>query len=873
MSTDAVIMSHPRLPFKGLKPFEERDWTIFFGRNAEISIIASNLKGSRLTVFYGPSGVGKSSVLRAGVGHEIEETIRFNCEEIGKPGYAFAYVNQWLGDPVAAVKYAVRQAVASVPNPDGDVSWMSRQFNPGPLVNQGDVEAEPAGLVDALAFWSKRLDVTILIVLDQFEEYFLYHPDEEAIGTFATEFPLAVNRRDLKVQFLISLRVDALARLDRFKDSMPDLFGNLLALPPLRRAGARDAIYRPIGAINANRSEADRVAIEPALVEEVLTQVRVGAVALATTGRGGIEREAAAPDAEDTPIETSYLQLVMDRLWDEEQRRGSRMLRATTFTELGGAEGIVRTHFAETIEKLNDAERAVVQDVLRYLVTPGGSKIAQEPGSLAGWTGHPPEEVEGVLTKLAAQEGRILRRVESPIPGHEPAFEIFHDVLARVVLSHVEALKVEERRLRAEAEKKETERRLKEQQEANQRQLEANRRLRHLAFALFSLLVMMVLAVILAAYQSIRAHQQAEIAKDATSKAEEQTRIAQAASKEARDAKAQALFEKEKAETQAEIARNEARRARIINAQRLAAHSSGLRSNFPQQSLLLAVEAIRSTRDREEPIAVAAEEALHEALGSIGGRPLSAPSSPVYRLIAAPDGRIITGHSDGTARVWDLKNPTALPLLLRGHEDTIYALAFAPDGRLATGSFDATARVWDLEHPTAQPLVLRGHEDTIYALAFAPDGRLITGSRDGTARVWDLEHPTAQPLVLRGHVAAIYALAFAPDGRLITGSRDGTARVWDLKNPTAQPLVLRGYKAAIYALAFAPDGRLAAGSRDEIARVWDLNPDRLMKLAQQVGGRNLSQKEWEQFFGQEPYRQTFPDLPHGEGVTRSGDRP
>ena len=80
-----------------------------------------------------------------------------------------------------------------------------------------------------------------LIVLDQFEEYFLYHPDEGGSGTFAAEFPLAVNRPGLKVHFMLSLRVDALARLDRFKDAIPDLFGNLLALrsaPVVRGAGS-----------------------------------------------------------------------------------------------------------------------------------------------------------------------------------------------------------------------------------------------------------------------------------------------------------------------------------------------------------------------------------------------------------------------------------------------------------------------------------------------------------------------------------------------------------------------------------------------------------------------------------------------------------
>ena len=62
-------MSLPPSPFKGLAYFgdSEHDWHFFFGRERESEVVAANLMASRLTVLYGPSGVGKSSLLRAGV--------------------------------------------------------------------------------------------------------------------------------------------------------------------------------------------------------------------------------------------------------------------------------------------------------------------------------------------------------------------------------------------------------------------------------------------------------------------------------------------------------------------------------------------------------------------------------------------------------------------------------------------------------------------------------------------------------------------------------------------------------------------------------------------------------------------------------------
>jgi WD40 repeat protein len=247
---------------------------------------------------------------------------------------------------------------------------------------------------------------------------------------------------------------------------------------------------------------------------------------------------------------------------------------------------------------------------------------------------------------------------------------------------------------------------------------------------------------------------------------------------------------------------------------------------------------------------------------------------PIFALAFAPDGRLVTRSGDGdkTARLWDLKNPAAQPFVLRRHKGPIFALAFAPDSRLVTGSGDGdkTARLWDLKDPAAPPLVLPEHEGGIRALAFAPDGRLVTGSYDGTAKVWDLKNRSAPPLVLEGHGDRISALAFAPDGRLVTGNGDGTAKVWDLKNRAAPTLVLKGHEGWISALAFAPDGRLVTGGGDKTARVWDLDLNKLIKLAEQIAGRNPSNSEWQQFFGQQKYRRTFPHLPDGTGVADTG---
>src|SRR6266496_4224552 len=90
-------------------------------------------------------------------------------------------------------------------------------------------------LAGTIAACTQRLGRDLVVILDQFEEYFVYHPRDDGDATFAAEFPRAVNQAELAVSFLVSIREDALARLDRFKGQIPSLFGNYLRLDRLDR--------------------------------------------------------------------------------------------------------------------------------------------------------------------------------------------------------------------------------------------------------------------------------------------------------------------------------------------------------------------------------------------------------------------------------------------------------------------------------------------------------------------------------------------------------------------------------------------------------------------------------------------------------------
>ena len=409
----------PSTPYVGLVPYGEEDAPFFFGRTAEQELVEANLVAARLTVLYAGSGVGKTSVLRAGVARRVRDTARANLARRGRPKSVPVVFSSWRDDPIAGLYAEVQKSVEAV---FGDAA-------PAPV--------EPSSsLADTLDAWAERARSDLLVILDQFEEFFLYRGDEDAEDGFADEFARAVNRPGLRANFLIAIREDSLAKLDRFKGEIPGLFENYLRLDHLDREAARLAIERPIAKFNSLLPPDETpVEIERDLVEDVLDQVRTGRLSFDEAGRG------IADAPQGNSIEAPFLQLVMTRLWEEEklawERHGARrVLRAETLARLGGADRIAKTHL-DTIMggKLPAEEQSAAVSVFHYLVTPSGAKIAHRASDLAEYAGLPLRTVESLLKNLAAPDVRVLKPVAPP-PGYggERRYEIFHDVLGPAVL-------------------------------------------------------------------------------------------------------------------------------------------------------------------------------------------------------------------------------------------------------------------------------------------------------------------------------------------------------------------------------------------------------------------------------------------------------
>ncbi|MEN3281867.1 MAG: hypothetical protein V7607_3007 [Solirubrobacteraceae bacterium] len=406
-------------PYVGLDYFAEDDAGLFFGRDGERKRIIGNLRASRLTLLYAESGVGKTSLLRAGVSARIRQLASRNLAERGSARYVPVVFSSWRDHPTPGLIAAIEAAVQ-------------------PLVGDHEpVALRRDALEHAIEDVAKVVDATPLLILDQFEEHFLYEPDGDE--GFDDELARCVNRRDLRANFLISVREDAYPQIGpRFKSRIPDVYGNYLHLDFLDQEAAREAVREPVRAFN-ERLEADvaRFEVEPALVEAVLDQVRRGRVTIGD-GAGG-DVDAAGP----ARVETAYLQLVMKRLWDEELAAGSNRLRLETLERLGGADTIVRGHLDDVLAKLPSDQRVAAAAAFRFLVTSSGRKIALSSEELRDFCDAEAAALEPALEHLERE--RILRPVPSEERDGVARREIYHDVLAPPILDwrrrHVEELR------------------------------------------------------------------------------------------------------------------------------------------------------------------------------------------------------------------------------------------------------------------------------------------------------------------------------------------------------------------------------------------------------------------------------------------------
>jgi WD40 repeat protein len=836
----------PESPYLGLEPYSERTKVFFRGRETQVRIIAANLLASRTTVLYGASGVGKTSTLQAGVVPAVRSAAEGELRESGQADAVVGYAANWTGDPSPRILEAVAETADRL----------------GLSTEGFGARSDP--IHERLAAFASREQVTVALILDQFEEWFLYHARGRTRAPFEDLLLRLILKTGVPVHIMLSLREDALADLDRFRPAAPRLFANLLRLNPLDRAGAREAIEEPIKSFN--RATGRSVGLDPGLVDAVLDQTTIGEVHVGQRGFGAVPE---AADDKGPGIEMSFLSLVMRRIWDEEMAQASDALRLATLDRLGGAQRIVRTHFEATMAALTADQRDAAVRIFDYLITPSGKKIAQSGAALAGWAKADPATLATLTHELSL--ARILRQLPSPEGSEDdPQFELFHDMLAPAILDWRDRALEEERR-----------------RDLTASLAAARSRQRRLALGSLVGLIVAVVIVVLVVTNHI-----------------ETTRAIRAGTRSrANQAAARALVT-----LTADPLRGIEQALAAMRIEPTPAAAVALRSGAPNYLSLRAVIRLPAPPVWTQPVS------SHDLATFAGGvlRTFDLDGGPVggtrigrfqQALPVGASGRVVTLSANGTVGVWDaLRNqrlsaftaggspetlavsPNGAEVLTEGRANMLFSSAghllgrlphrpiqsasFSRDGRLllvlsSNGQamiwkttahrltplarldgprralsailspgrgarfvlFDKRRRVVLLNRLTQTSATLLPGSGRLDSAAFDPSGKhVVTTSESGIARIFDAR-TGALMITLNASSGAVKDALFSPDGALVaTVANDGTARLWSSTTGAAF-LNLTGHSAPLTTLSFGPEGTLVATTdiRSTID-VWQVEP-------------------------------------------------
>jgi WD40 repeat protein len=798
-------------PFQGLGFYTEADAKWFFGRMTERKIILAHLRTARLTLLYAESGVGKSSLLRAGVSARLHELAARSVEESRAPRFVPVVFSAWKDDPLEdLISEIERQARL----------WSSHANGSTPVPTLSGT-----GLAAAVSTAATALGATLVIILDQFEEHFSYRLGGNSPGRFADELAQCVNAPDVRANFLIAVREDAYGRLgDLFGGRISNVYDNYLHLEYLTRDAARDAIAKPVETYNAEHDESEAMTLDADLAEAVLDEVRRGNLELGgrrpdREGSGGW----AGPNAD--AIETPFLQLVMTRLWDCERAHGSRVLRRATLDgELGGAETIVRNHVGRALAGLAGQELETATDIFRDLVTPSGVKVAHTAHDLARMTAHSPDTVVSVLDRL--YEERILRAVD-PAPGSTQArYEIFHDRLAAPILDWRD----QQENARLELATQRAEREAQTQREQARR---FKRRARITLGLAVSLLLLLIAVVVLWQYarnQSANASREQRAALQDT---------AEATSFGLTNAAQSQLASRPDVSLLLDLAAYQESPQPVADRSLLATLQAVKRSGIVGilHGHTDAVESIAFSPVGGSLASASGDKTIRLWTVSRGkhyplGHPLRA-NAPLYSVAFDPSGDTLASGSFNDIILWSTLRH-AEQGTIRYHSGAIDSVAFSHDRTmLAAGGSNGTVLLWNRATHTGRLLPVPGTHP-VRSVAFSPDGHTLAASDQDAVVLWDVSNTRELGQLSTGPIHAVYSVAFSPNGQTLAAAGDsGSIELWNVADHGQLPPARVGGRD-VYSVAFSPNGQTLAAGTVGTTVLWSLGGHR--RLGYPLGG-------------------------------------
>jgi WD40 repeat protein/tetratricopeptide (TPR) repeat protein len=224
-------------------------------------------------------------------------------------------------------------------------------------------------------------------------------------------------------------------------------------------------------------------------------------------------------------------------------------------------------------------------------------------------------------------------------------------------------------------------------------------------------------------------------------------------------------------------------------------------------------------KDTEILISAALQQAVY---GVKERNRLEGHGDVVWGLSFSPDGETIASSSvDKTVKLW--RRDGSLLATFKGHTDSVSCVAFSPDNKtIASASLDQTVKIWQRDGSLLA--TFKGHTNSVTSVAFSPDGQTIaSGSRDKTIKLWKSDGTLLRTIE---QFAPVNWLSFSRDGKIIAvASDDGSVKLWSSDGKLIANLWHSENRqpSKIYTVSFSPDGEtIASGGEDKTVKIWSI---------------------------------------------------
>ena len=363
-------------PYPGLEAFQESDAGRFFGRSRDVLRITKKLREHPLLAIVGASGVGKSSLIRAGVVPRLK-----------------ASGETWETFTIRPGRFAVSSLVnvllpltgSLTPTIDSEVAAHAD------LADR--IRSEPGYVGTVLRSRARSNHSHVLLFVDQFEELYTLVSDAEERAAFIAALEAIADDVSSPLRVVLSMRSDFLDRAGENAIFLEELSHGMVFLQRPDREGLREALTNPVEMAGYSFEN-------PSLVKDMLDSLS--------------ETHGALP----------LLQFAAARLW-EERDRTRKILTAESYLKMGGVAGTLASHANEVVEGLSASQQKTVRAIFQRLVTAEGTRAIVDVSELSE-LGADPEEVAKTIAYLI--KSRLLV-TQSRVDTEGAAVEIVHESL------------------------------------------------------------------------------------------------------------------------------------------------------------------------------------------------------------------------------------------------------------------------------------------------------------------------------------------------------------------------------------------------------------------------------------------------------------